>query len=126
MGKANNIIRIPTSIDGKFFRYWFEFLKPLHPFTDKEIEVISCYLKYRYDLCKVIKDEDILNKVLMSTETKNKIREECGMSIQHFQSILGKLKRGKVIIDNRINPRFIPNVTADKGAFNLLIYFDLQ
>ena len=43
--KANNIIRIPTSLNGKFFKYWFEFLKPFHKLTDREIDVITSFVK---------------------------------------------------------------------------------
>ena len=32
-GKIKSVIRIPTSLDGEFFRYWFEFLEPLHKLT---------------------------------------------------------------------------------------------
>lgn len=64
--KANNIIRIPTSLNGKFFKYWFEFLKPFHKLTDREIDVITSFVKQRYELSKVIKDNDILDKVTMS------------------------------------------------------------
>ena len=39
----------------------------------------------------------------------------------------GKFKViGKVIIDNKINPRFIPQITEDMESFPLLINFDLK
>ena len=70
---ANNVIRIPTS-QKKFFRFWFEFLKPFHKLTDREIDVITAFTYERYNLGKVISDEDILDKVVMSEDTKKKIR----------------------------------------------------
>ena len=60
---ANNVIRIPTS-QKKFFRYWYEFLKPFHKLTDREIDVITAFTYERYLLSKVISDEDILDKVV--------------------------------------------------------------
>ena len=71
--KANNIVRIPTSLNGKFFRYWFEFLEPFHKLTDREIDVITSFVKQRYELSKVIKDNEILDKVTMSEDTKKKV-----------------------------------------------------
>lgn len=124
-GKIKSVIRIPTSLDGKFFRYWFEFLEPLHKLTGREIDVIASFVKQRYELSKVIKDSEILDKVTMSEDTKKKVREDCNMSLAHFQVIMGKLRKNKVILDNRINPRFIPYLTDDKGSFSLLIKFDL-
>ena len=44
MGKINNVITIPTSTEGKFFKYWFEFLRPFHKLTDREIDVIASFV----------------------------------------------------------------------------------
>lgn len=126
MGKINNIIRIPTSISTSFFRFWFEFLKPFHNLTDREMQVASSFLKRRYELSKVIQDEDILDKVVMSEDTKKGVREECNISLPHFQVIMGKLRKSKVIVDNKINRRFIPNISDDKGSFRLLLNFELS
>ena len=124
--KANNIIRIPTSINGKFFRYWFMFLEPFHNLTEREIDIIASFVKQRYLLSKVIKDTEILDRVTMSEDTKKKVREECNISLPHFQVIMGKLRKNKVIIDGKINPRFIPNIDEYTGAFQLLLLFELQ
>ena len=124
--KANNVVRIPCSLDGSFFRYWFLFLKPFHKLTDREIDVITAFVKHRYELSKVIKDDEILDKVVMSEDTKRKVREECNITLPHFQVIMGKLRKNKVIIDGKINPRFIPNVVEEDGFFKLLLLFELQ
>lgn len=126
MGKINNVITIPTSTKDKFFRYWFEFLRPYHKLTDREIDVAACFAKHRYELSKVIKDQDILDRVTMSEETKREIREECGVTQAHFQVIMTKLKKSKVIDNGRINPRFIPRLGSDDKSFQLLLSFDLQ
>ena len=126
MKKANNVIRIPTSLNSKFFRYWFEFLRPFHKLTDREIDVITSFVKQRYELSKVIKDIEILDRVTMSEDTKRKVRAECNITLPHFQVIMGKLRKNKVIIDNRINPKFIPNINEDTGAFQLLLFFELR
>ena len=42
----DNVIALPTSLeDGNFFRLWVEFLKPLHHLTDREMDVITAFLK---------------------------------------------------------------------------------
>ena len=126
MNKANNVVRIQTSLDGKFFRYWFEFLRPFHKLTDREIDVIACFVKHRYELSKVIKDMEILDSVTMSDDTKKKVRKECNISLTHFQVMMCKFRKNNVIIDNRINPKFIPNITEDNGYFQLLLLFDIN
>lgn len=125
-GKADNVIRIPTSLNGRLFRYWFEFLYPFHKLTDREIDVITSFVKHRYELSKVIKDDNILDRVTMSEDTKRKVREECNITLPHFQVIMSKLRKSKVIIDGRINPRFIPNINEENGSFKLLLLFELQ
>lgn len=126
MKKPDNIVRVPCSLDDSFFRYWFKFLRPFHKLTDREIDIIASFVKQRYELSKVIKDNDILDKVTMSEDTKKKVREECNITIPHFQVIMGKLRKNKVIIDGKINPRFIPNINEEKGAFQLLLLFELK
>ena len=122
----NNIIRMPCSLSNNFFRYWFMFLEPYHKLTDREIDVITSFVKHRYELSKVIKDNDILDKVTMSEDTKRKVREECNITLPHFQVIMGKLRKNKVIIDGKINPKFILNIKEETGYFQLLLLFELK
>ena len=124
--QVDSIVRIPCKVDGKFFRYWFEFLQPFHNLTEREMDVITSFVKQRYELSKVIKDSEILDRVTMSEDTKKKVREECNITLPHFQVILGKLRKNKVIVDGKINPKFIPNINADNDAFQLLLLFELK
>lgn len=125
MEKPNNIVKIPTSIKD-FFRYWFMFLEPFHNLTNRELDVITAIVRNRYKLSKVVKDNILLDKIALNEESKQKIREECGLSYQHFQIIMTKLrKRGIISHDNKINPKFIPNVTSE-DSFSLLLYFTIE
>ena len=124
--QVDSIVRIPCKVDGKFFRYWFEFLTPFHNLTEREMDVITSFVKQRYELSKVIKDNEILDKVTMSEDTKKKVREECDISLPHFQVIMGKLRKNKVIIDGKINPRYIPSVDEENGSFKMMVVFDFS
>lgn len=124
--KPNNIVRVPCSLSKGFFRYWFMFLEPFHKLTDREIDVITSFVKQRYELSKAIKDNKVLDEVTMSEDTKKKVREECNITLPHFQVIMGKLRKNKVIIDGKINPRFIPNIDEETGTFQLLLLFELK
>lgn len=124
--RPNNIIRIPTSLSVNFFKLWLMFLEPFHKLTKREIDVAASFVKQRYELSKVIKDSEILDRVTMSEDTKKKVREECNITLPHFQVILGKLRKNKVIVDGKINPKFIPNISADNDAFQLLLLFELK
>lgn len=124
--QVDSIVRIPCKVDGKFFRYWFEFLQPFHNLTEREMDVITSFVKQRYELSKVIKDNEILDKVTMSEDTKKKVREECDISLPHFQVIMGKLRKNRVIIDGKINPRYIPSVDEENGSFKMMLLFDFS
>lgn len=124
--KPNSSLRIPTSLKGKFFRYWLEFLRPFHNLTDREIDVIASFVKQRYELSKVISDQEILDRETMSEVTKRKVREECNISLAHFQVIMGKLRKSKVIENGKINPKFIPNIVEGDNNFTLLLLFELK
>ena len=126
-GRANNVIRIPTSVQGKFFRIWIEFLTPLHNLTNREKDVIAAFIKARFELSKSIADPTWLDKVVMSEEIKTKVKEECKVSDAFFQVILGKLRKTGIILDGKINPKFIPkSLNSEDKSFQLLLYFDLD
>ena len=116
MSKNTNIVRISTGLSTKFFKYWFDFLEPFHKLTGREIDVIACFVKQRYLLSKVIKDEDILDKVVMSEDTKKKIREECNITLSHFQVVMSKLKKNKLIVVVENPTKFV--IKIDKYAKN--------
>ena len=126
MSKVDGVIRIPCKVESSFFRYWFEFLRPFHNLTEREMDVITSFVKQRYELSKVIKDNDILDKVTMSEDTKKKVREESNITLPHFQVIMGKLRKNKIIIDNKINPRYIPSLKEENGSFKMMLLFDFS
>ena len=120
--RVNGIINIPTSLEGNFFRYWLEFLDPFHNLTSREMDVATSFIKQRYLLSKAIKDDAILDRVTMSEDTKRKVMEDCNITPSHFQVIMGKLRKAKIIIDGKINPKFIPkNLNDDDKSFQLLL-----
>ena len=124
--QVDSIVRIPCKVDVKFFRYWFEFLQPFHNLTDRETDIITAFVKKRYELSKVIKDDEILDKVTMSDDVKREIRDECNVSLPHFQVIMGKLRKNKVIVDGKINPRYIPSLKEEDGSFKMMLLFDFS
>ena len=123
--KPNNVIRIPCTSDS-FFRYWLEFLIPFHNLTSRETDVATAFLKERHNLSKVILDKELLDRTLMSEESQRKLKQECGLTNQHFQVIKSKLKNKKFFINDKINPRLIPNMEDDHGLFQLLLLYERE
>jgi hypothetical protein len=126
-GRANNAIRIPTSLQGKFFRIWIEYLTPLHNLTNREKDIVAAFIKARFELSKSVSDSDLLDRILMSDDIKNQIKDECGVSDAFFQVILGKLRKTGILRNGKINPKFIPKRLSEKDqSFQLLLHFDLD
>lgn len=122
--KPNNIVTVPTSPGLDFFKWWCVFLRPFIKLTNRETEVISSFLKQRWELSKNISDPAILDTMVMSENIKNKVIEECNITQQHFYVVMSNLRKNKVIVGNTINPRLIPNIRKDdNGCFQLLILF---
>lgn len=124
--RPNNAIALKSSLSGKFFRMWLEFLRPFHKLTERETDVMAAFLKERFELSKVVSDQEVLNKLTMSEDTKRKVREYCNISQAHFQVIMTKLKKSKIIKDGKIEPKFIPRVQHGAKSFQLLLAFDLE
>ena len=125
---VNAVINVPCSIeDCSFFKYWLKFLAPFHSLTNREMEVAACFLKHRYLLSKGITDSNILDKVVMSEETRRKIREECDVTTSYFQVMMGKFKQTKFVVDDKLNSKLIPKgIKEGDTSFRLLLNFDLN
>lgn len=107
-------------------------LKPVHKLSNKEIQLIATIVRFRYELSLKITDKNLLDEVLMSAETKQKIRDFCKINQQSFQVSMFKLKKANVLITDdkespkryRVNPKLIPNL--QRNDYKLLLYFDLK
>lgn len=122
--KPNNIVTVHTSEDLDFFKWWCVFLRSFINLTNREIDVIASFLKQRWELSKNISDPGILDTMVMSESTKNKVIEECNITQQHFYVVMSNLRKNNVIVNNTINPRLVPNIRKDdNGCFQLLILF---
>ena len=122
--KPNNIFVINAGPTTEFFKWWCIYQKPVVNLTEKELNVVSSFLKQRYELSKIISDNSVLDSQVMSNDTKKKVIEECGISLQHFYVIMSTLRKKNVISEYGINPKLIPNIRRDdKGYFQFLLLF---
>lgn len=126
MKKCNNAMRIPTSLEGDFFKLWIKFLHPLHNLTNREIDIIASFIKQRFHLSKVIKDADMLDRITLSKDTQKEVIKDCNITIQYLQTTMSKFRKNGVIVNGKINPKYIPNVDENSNMFTLLLFFDLK
>ena len=124
MSNNINIKTLVAPSKEQFFIYWLEFLKPYHKLRDKEILLLGYFLAKRHELKTKIADENLLDKVLFEKDVKAEIREKMGYSnYQVFNNMLSSLRKKKAIVDNKINPGLIPDITGNsfKLVFNFII-----
>ena len=115
--RPTNILKIKSSDYDELFLNWFLILKPLHNLSNKECILASKLYKYRDELKEVILDKEILDTY------RKKIIEEMDITMIHLQVLLTSLRKKNVIIDNRLNPKFIPHIKDSE--LSLLIRFEI-
>tara|TARA_R110000772_G_scaffold156586_1_gene267776 strand:- start:521 stop:811 length:291 start_codon:yes stop_codon:yes gene_type:complete len=92
----------------------------------KEIEALSLLLYYRYELSREIKDIEMVEMILFSTQTRTKIRADLGdMGQKVFNNLLTSLRKKKILTkDNKINHILIPQMT--ENGFKLVFDFEIK
>ena len=99
-------------------------MRPFINLTNREVDVVAGFLQQRWELSKHISDPAIIDTMLMTEDSKNKIIERCKITQQHFYVVMSNLRKNKVFVDGVINPRLVPNIREDdNGCFQLLILF---
>ncbi len=126
MIKNTTVVSIPTDLNLQFFKYWVEFLRPLHKINPRDVEVMAMLLYKRHQLSKVIQDENVLDTTLMSGKVRKEIRNELGISSGYFQVILKHLRDKKAIVGDRINPKFVPKLDDSLGDYKLIVQFSFN
>lgn len=124
MKKPNNVVAITTTLSN-FFIHWLNFLSPFHHMTVKQTEVAAAFIELRYELSKSISDNAILDEVLFNDKSKAKIKQKCNIKKDHFNVVLGELRKKGVLIGNTVNPKYIPKI-KDEENFQLLLYFQIN
>lgn len=121
--RPTNILKIKSNDYDELFLNWFLILKPLHNLSNKECILASKLYKYRDELKEVILDKEILDTTILSDTYRKKIIEEMDITMIHLQVLLTSLRKKNVIIDNRLNPKFIPRIKDSE--LSLLIRFEI-
>lgn len=92
------------------------------------MEVTAEVFKYRYDLSKTVHDPVILDSVSVDSNARRVLENKLGLSRGYMNVIFNKLRSCKIIVDGRLNPKFVPNVKVDESTntFSVLLLFDFN
>jgi hypothetical protein len=120
-----NIASFKTNIKD-LFTYWLTFTYPLHNLSATEIRALSALLLKRYVLSEAITNEKYINKLLFSPETKVELAEVLGINIARIHNLYSQLRKKNIILDGRLNPKFIPNISQNAKSFKIIFNFDIN
>lgn len=123
------LIKVPSSLDsGTFFHWWIRFLNPFHDLTSREMDVTAAFFQYRYELSKTVADPMLLDKLAIDSDARTVVKTRLQLSGGYINVILSKLRKCGIVKDNKLNPRFIPDIKIvdGKAQFSALIVFDFK
>lgn len=129
---ANNVIPLKCTEDS-FYRGWIEILTPFHKLQPRAQDVAARILLQYFKLRdRIIGDDEddaekqeLIRDLLWSKKSKQDMMLSLGMTPEHFQMVIGKLKKARFLSDDEeINPRYIPNKLQDDRRFMLQIVYD--
>lgn len=123
----NNVIKVPVKNYGGFYRAWLEYLTPLHKMSNKAKDLAACYLEERERLSQSISDSLLVDEILMGSDMKTKIKNDCNLSSSFYNLLMRDLKKSGFLNGKFINPIFIPKkVRFEDGNVSVLLFFDLK
>lgn len=106
-----------------FFKHWLTLTEPLHKLNKKEIEVLALLLYYYFEFKKEINNDNLSWKLTFDHDTKSKIINELNLSSdQILQNVLTALRKKKIVLNNKINQSFIPEMDLTKSNIFSIIY----
>ena len=130
MESVTNLIEVRSnanlkmSPDGDFFRAWVDFHRPIHELTPREMDVLAAFLKKRWELGKKNKDDESLDRDLMSEEVRTQIANECNMKMRHLRVTLSAFRKRGILVNEKFITTLLPTITKD--GVGLMIYFNFK
>lgn len=110
----------------EFFTYWLALTQPLHNLTKTNIKVLIELLKIRLEYSTKIIDDEVLDDWVFESKNRKRVMDALDLSVDRFNNILSDLRRSGVIIDNRINKAFVPNITNESTKYNIVFELNLE
>lgn len=113
------VFTISPNSKSEFFILWVSLLNVFLSIRKKEIAVLAKIIEKRYYISLSTTDELEIAKILFSTKMRVSMREELKLDELNFNNILCTLRKKKLIMKNKINPKLIPILDKDFKEFEL-------
>jgi hypothetical protein len=124
--KNTNVKTFDVTLE-QFFRVWLLLLKPFHKMTNKEMDIVAYLLYRRHNLMLKVKDEKLVNQLLIDTEVREEIKKKMGYSNnQVLSNMLSELRNRKILIGDSVTRVLIPNVEDGADVFQLVFNLNIK
>lgn len=124
---VSNVVRVCCKPEKDFFRMWLDFLTPVHKMTGREKDAVAAILRRRWVLGKVIRDDVLLDRAVLSQEQKAEIAKDAGITESYLKVLLCKLRAKGVIKNGGINKLLLPKgINEDSKGCSMLVYYDFS
>ena len=124
MNKDGKVVNLNIKLK-EFFYKWMEITRPFHKLNPQQSAVLALLLYHHHRLSKEITNNKILWKEVFDYDTKVLIQEELDIQLGSLENLLSRLRKKKIIIDNRITPYFIPPINKNTKEFKLIFNFKI-
>ena len=101
-------------------------MQQYHKLKDREIEVLSLLLYYEHELRLSVNDPDLVTRLLFSSQTRKRMRDELGdMKGNTFNNLLSALRKKNILTkDNKFNNSLVPPMSINDKSFQLVFNFE--
>lgn len=121
--KNANIAHLKSKNINELLKSWLVLTRPLHKLTEAEETILYCFLRKRFEFAESVSNDDMVDKLLFSTDVRKDVMEELGYKMGTFQNYLSSMRAKGVISENKINKRVIPNFKKGDKSFQLIYNF---
>lgn len=120
----NKILIVKSANLMEFFLNWFQYLKPYHGLTNREIRTLASIYKHKYLLSKEVENPAEVDSRVLSKEYSDIISKETGLGYKHLKVSISVIRKRKIIVDKRIDIRLMPNIEGNE--YNLQLKFKVD
>lgn len=107
----------------KIFHQYLIVTQPFHKIRKREMTILAELLYWRHQLSAVVSDDEILDKLVFSAETKDKISKSLNLKNVDLNQSFSYLRKIGVMKGKTLNKKYIP-VLTDTGmkiVFNFIL-----
>lgn len=104
----------------QFFKVWLTLMQPFLQLRNQDLNVLAYLLYYRHTIFQEVSNEAIVDDLLFSTRSRNKIKEDIGIKGYAFNNALTALRKKGLINGSSLSKKIIPVIEDNFDNFKLV------